>query len=82
MLPSLLLIVLYQPFPRWLKVLTLLGCTPSLAELIMLKSGTGLAYEDQVRSAGYQLIHLVSLAWGFFFYWQYRREQRPAREAA
>ena len=79
LLPSLVLIVFYQPFPRWLKGLTLLGFVPSLTELIILKSGTGQAYEDIVRTAGYWFIHLMSLAWGTFFYWQYRREIRQTR---
>lgn len=71
-----MLIVFYQPFPRWLKALTLLDFVPSLIELIIVKSGSGRAYEDLVRTVGYQLIHLVSLAWGTFFYWQHRREIR------
>ncbi|WP_210521678.1 hypothetical protein [Hymenobacter terricola] len=82
LLPSLVLIVFYQPFPRWIKALTLLGLVPSLTELVLLKSGTGQAYEDVVRTTGYQLIHLVSLVWGAFFYWQYRREVRQARRSA
>ncbi len=81
LLPSLVLIIFYQPFPRWLKALTLLGFVPSLIELLILKSGTGRAYEDLVRTTGYQLIHLVSLAWGTFFYRQYRREVRQAHRS-
>jgi hypothetical protein len=79
LLPSLGLIAFYHPFPRWLKAFTLLGFVPSLLELIILKSGKGGTYEDLVRTAGYRLIHLLSLAWGIFFYWQYRREMRQNR---
>ena len=82
LLPSLVLIVFYQPFPRWVKALTLFGFVPSLIELIILKSGAGRTYEDIVRTTGYHLIHLVSLIWGTFFYWQHRREMRQARHAA
>jgi len=81
LLPSLGLIVTYHPFPRWLKALTLLGCVPSLLELIILKSGRGGAYEDLIRTSGYRFIHLLSLTWGAFFYWQYRRELRQSRRA-
>ena len=82
LLPSLGLIVFYHPFPRWLKAFTLLGCVPSLLELIILKSGRGGAYEDFIRTSGYRLIHLLSLTWGAFFYWQYRRELRQTRRAS
>ena len=81
LLPSLGLIACYRPFPRWLKAFTLLGFVPSLLELIILKSGRGGTYEDLVRTAGYRLIHLLSLAWGTFFYWQHRRAVRQARRS-
>jgi hypothetical protein len=74
LLPSMILIALYRPFPAIIRVLTLITIIPSLLVLVSLKTGTLLSYDDIIRKAGYQIIHFVSLVWGIYFYWKYRRE--------
>jgi hypothetical protein len=74
LLPSMILIALYRPFPASIRVLTLITIIPSLLVLVSLKTGTLISYDDIIRKAGYQIIHFVSLVWGIYFYWKYRRE--------
>ena len=74
LLPSLTLIAFYRPFPTWIKGLTLVAMLPSLIGLVIVKSQTLLDYESLARKMGYVLIHVISMVWGSYFYWTYRRE--------
>ena len=76
LLPSMILIAFYKPFPAIIKILTLITIFPSLLVLISMKTGTMLSYDDIIRKTGYQIIHFVSLVWGVYFYWNYRKEFR------
>jgi hypothetical protein len=76
LVPSMILIVFYKPFPTIIKILTLITIFPSLLVLISMKTGTMLSYDDIIRKTGYQIIHFVSLVWGVYFYWKYRKELR------
>ncbi len=76
LLPSMILIAFYKPFPTIIKILTLITIFPSLLVLISMKTGTMLSYDDIIRKTGYQIIHFVSLVWGVYFYWKYRKEFR------
>ena len=74
LLPSMILISLYKPFPLFIKVLTLITIIPSLVVLISLKTETILSYDDIIRKLGYLIIHFASLFWGTFFFWKYKKE--------
>jgi hypothetical protein len=76
LLPSMILIAFYMPFPTFIKILTLITIFPSLMVLISIKTGTMLSYDDIIRKSGYQIIHFVSLVWGVYFYWKFRQEFR------
>jgi hypothetical protein len=76
LLPSMILIAFYKPFPLIIKILTLVTIIPSLLVLLSLKTGSMLAFDDLTRTAGYQIIHFVSLLWGVYFFWKYRKEIR------
>lgn len=76
LLPSMILIVFYKPFPTIIKILTLITIFPSLLVLMSMKTETMLSYDDIIRKIGYQIIHIVSLLWGVYFYWKYRKEHR------
>jgi hypothetical protein len=76
LLPSMILIAFYKPFPIIIKILTLVTIIPSLLVLLSLKTGAMLSFDDVTRKAGYQIIHFVSLIWGIYFYWKYRKEFR------
>jgi hypothetical protein len=71
-----ILIAYYKPYPTFIKILTLITILPSLLVLISMKTGTFLSYDEAIRKAGYQFIHFVSLIWGVYFYWKYRKEFR------
>jgi hypothetical protein len=73
LLPSLMLIAFYRPFPTWIKALTLVAMLPSLIGLIIVKSQTLLDYESLARKTNYMLIHVTGIVWGSYFYWMYRR---------
>jgi hypothetical protein len=79
LLPSMILIAFYKPFPAIIKVLTLITIIPSLLVLLSLKTGMMLSYDDILRKAGYQMIHFVSLLWGVYFYLKYRKEFRKLK---
>jgi|WetSurMetagenome_2_1015567.scaffolds.fasta_scaffold355288_1 hypothetical protein len=76
LLPSMILIALYKPFPALVKILTLITVIPSLLVLLSLKTGIMLSYDDIIRKQGYQIIHFVSLIWGIYFFWKYKKGSR------
>jgi hypothetical protein len=78
LLPSMILIAFYKPFPMIIKILSLVTIIPSLLVLLSLKTGTMLSIDDITRKAGYQIIHVVSLVWGIYFYLKYRKEARQS----
>ncbi len=76
LLPSMILITFYKPFPFIINILTLVTIIPSLLVLLSLKTEILLSYDDIIRKIGYQIIHFVSLVWGIYFYLSYRKEFR------
>lgn len=79
LLPSMILIFFYTPFPLFLKVIGLLTIVPSLIGLIFIK--TDVAKSDYLlwRKISYQAVHITSLCWGFFFLWQYRKATKKMK---
>lgn len=73
LLPSMILISFYKPFPLFIKILTLICIIPSLIMLVSLKTENMIPYEDMVKKIGYQIIHFASLIWGCYFYWQHKK---------
>ncbi len=78
LLPSMILISFYKPFPAIIKVFTVITIIPSLLVLISLKTGKILSYDDIIRKAGYQMIHFVSFIWGVYFYWKMKKRIIPS----
>ena len=73
LLPSMILIFFYTPFPLFIRITGLLTIVPSLIALILVKTGATKSDHLLWRKISYQAVHIVSLFWGFFFVWQYRR---------
>lgn len=71
LLPSMILITFYAPFPLFIKVIGLLTIVPSLIGLIFIKTDEVKADYLLWRKISYQAVHITSLCWGFFFLWQY-----------
>ena len=72
LLPAMVLIIFYDPFPLWIKIICIATLIPSFIGLIESKTGTGLP--DSIwRKINYQAIHITSLFWGFFFLLQHRK---------
>ena len=79
LLPSMILISFYTPFPLFIKIIGLLTIIPSLIGLILIK--TKAAETDYLiwRRISYQAVHITSLFWGFFFLWQYRKSLKKVQ---
>jgi len=71
LLPSMILITFYVPFPLSLKVIGLLTIVPPIIGLIFIKIDAAKADYLLWRKISYQAVHITSLCWGFFFLWQY-----------
>ncbi len=72
LLPAMILIIFYQPFPWWIKIVCIATIVPSLIGLIESKTGT--ASVDPVwKKINYQAVHITSLFWGFFFLLQHKK---------
>ena len=80
LLPSMILITFYAPFPLFIKAIGLLTIVPSLIGLIFIK--TDAAKSDYLiwRKISYQAVHIASLCWGFFFLWQYRKATKKLEQ--
>lgn len=70
LLPSMILISFYTPFPLIIKVIGLLTIVPSLIGLIFIKTDAAKADYLLWRKISYQAVHFTSICWGFFFLWQ------------
>ena len=79
LLPSMILIFFYAPFPLFLKVIGLLTIVPSLIGLIFIKTDAAKADYLLWRKISYQGVHITSLCWGFFFLWQYRKASKEMK---
>ncbi len=79
LLPSMILIFFYTPFPLFLKVIGLLTIVPSLIGLIFIKTDAAKADYLLWRKISYQAVHITSLCWGFFFLWQYRKASKKKK---
>ena len=76
LLPSMILIAFYEPFPLFIKILCIISVIPSFIGLIYIKQGRPLAdYQIWVK-INYQAVHIISLFWGFFFYRQHKKNNR------
>ena len=79
LLPSMILIIFYERFPLFIKIISIVTILPSLIGLIYIK--TGASSEDYLtwRKISYQSVHITSLFWGVFFYRQYWRSGRQLK---
>ena len=80
LLPSMILITFYAPFPLFIKVIGLLTIVPSLIGLIFTKTDAAKADYLIWRKISYQAVHITSLCWGFFFLWQYRKATKKVEQ--
>ncbi len=78
LLPAMVLIIFYEPFPWWIKTICLATIIPSLIGLIESKTGTG-SVDSIWKKINYQAVHITSLFWGFFFLLQHRKV-KPTKE--
>ena len=76
LLPSMILISFYTPFPLLIKIIGLLTIIPSLVGLILIKTKADEADFLIWRKISYQSVHATSLCWGFFLLWQRRKEMK------
>ncbi|NJK93705.1 MAG: hypothetical protein HC905_01175 [Bacteroidales bacterium] len=67
LLPSMVLVTFYKPFPLLIKIISLVIITPSFIALIAVKSGISEESYSIWRKINYQSIHVASLFWGFSF---------------
>ncbi len=73
-LPSMILICYYKPFPMYIKILTIACIIPFLIALLIQKNA-----EDNNNMVhfwllmGFNVFHLTSVFWGFFFFRQHKR---------
>ena len=79
LLPSMILITFYQPFPVLIKIIGLITIIPSLVGLVMVKLKVPESDFWLWRKMSYQSVHFTSLCWGFFVFWQYRKGALAAK---
>ena len=80
LLPSMILIAFYAPFPLFIKAIGLLTIIPSLIGLIFIKTDATKVDYLLWRKISYQAVHFTSLCWGFFFLWQYRKATKKVEQ--
>jgi len=81
LLPSMILISFYSPFPLYIKAIGLVTIVPSLIGLIFIKTGGSKTDYILWRKISYQIVHITSLFWAFFFLWQYRKATKKLQPA-
>ena len=72
-LPAMLMINSYTPFPLWLKFLGLIACVPFIAVLILSQLQMELMSFELIFGIGYFLIQSTALCWGIFFLLSHRK---------
>ena len=80
LLPSMILISFYTPFPLFIKIIGLFTIIPSLIGLVLIK--TKFADSEYLiwRKISYQSVHITSLCWGFFLLWQRKKEMKQMHQ--
>lgn len=76
LLPSMILILFYHPFPLWIKIMSFITVIPSLIGLIYVKTDPSSLGYITWRKISYQSVHTASLLWGFYFYVQYKNNHK------
>ena len=80
LLPSMILISFYAPYPLLIKLIGLLTVLPSLVGLILIKTNADEVDFLTWRKISYQSVHVTSLCWGFFLFWQFKKERKQAHQ--
>lgn len=75
LLPSMILITFYKPFPLLIKVISLITIIPSFIALFAVQTGISEESYSIWRKINYQSIHIASLFWGVFLFNQFRKEK-------
>lgn len=81
LVPCMLLILYYRPFPLWLKLLTLWCMVPYVISLVLHKTNP---HNEKLilvwLVTGFGFFHLTSVLWGIFFYRQYHQSIKNLQE--
>lgn len=66
-LPSMLMICFYQPFPWWVKLITLLSVIAPFIILVIESSGSDASQLRVWTGINFKFLHFTTLCWGTFF---------------
>lgn len=75
MFPAMILITFYKPFYLWIKILCWVCIVNFLLMLIKKIYYPELIFNIIIVGINITIIHIVSLAWGFFFLFKHRKEK-------
>ena len=66
-LPSMIMICFYQPFPWWVKLITIVSVIPPFIILIFEDRYASSNELDLLRGFNFKFLHFTTLCWGTFF---------------
>jgi hypothetical protein len=75
LLPSMILVTFYKPFPLLIKIISIIIIIPSFIALIAVQTGISEESYGIWRKINYQAIHIASLFWGIFLFIQFKKER-------
>ena len=77
-LPSMLMICFYQPFPWWIKLITIVSVIPLLIVLLVEGKYLIINSDFSFRELNFKFLHFTTLCWGsFFVYSLVRNRDKP-----
>ncbi|MEI7803586.1 MAG: hypothetical protein WCI97_13110, partial [Bacteroidota bacterium] len=75
-IPSMIMISSYRPFPVWVRLLGFCACIPYIMILILAKSEMKQDYFEVLLGVGYFLIEVTAVCWGIYFLRILRAERK------
>lgn len=80
-LPSMLMICFYQPFPWWLKLITLSSVIAPFIILVIESSGSDAGQLRAWTGINFKFLHFTTLCWGSFFAYSLLRNREKPKQS-
>ena len=80
-LPSMLMICFYQPFPWWLKLITLSSVIAPFIILVIESSGSDAGQLRAWTGINFKFLHFTTLCWGSFFVYSLLRNRDKPKQS-
>lgn len=80
-LPSMVMICFYQPFPWWIKLITIVSVIPPFIVLLIEDGNLNINSQYSFRELNFKFLHFTTLCWGSFFVYSLLRNRNKPKQS-